>query len=254
MAVLVLGDPILHATIGPRACRVEATTGWLSGPHDRPSLNEPRGRTHAYGIVATPVGVARLFGLDPRCLRGRVVPLEAWSAGPALRQELIGLEPSAGLEHVRARLAAGAHPSPPRVERAEQVLAALEGDPRLPVAELARELGVSHAHLDREFARVVGLSPRRVAAILRVRRLLAELDPFADVDWAARAAAHGWYDQSHLIRDFKRYTNVTPAAYLAAQRAHYSPDETPDAAGFVPIGPGGRIKSVQAADGGAVRS
>ncbi|MEU7754711.1 helix-turn-helix domain-containing protein [Micromonospora sp. NPDC049171] len=37
------------------------------------------------------------------------------------------------------------------------------------------------------------------------------------VDWAAVAACCGYYDQSHLIRDFHQFVGATPAALLAAR-------------------------------------
>jgi AraC-like DNA-binding protein len=44
----------------------------------------------------------------------------------------------------------------------------------------------------------------------------------------------GWFDQAHLIRDFKRHTGVTPSEYVAAQRSTYDRDEAAISAGFVP--------------------
>ena len=107
VAVLNLGDPIVHASTGIRASRLRATTGWLSGPHDRPSFNEPLGRTCAYGVVTTPIGAATTFGVDPRALRGRVVRLGTWRRGPRLRTALAKAEASQGLEHLLAELHAG---------------------------------------------------------------------------------------------------------------------------------------------------
>jgi AraC-like DNA-binding protein len=113
----------------------------------------------------------------------------------------------------------------------------LEQDPTMPVARIAATLGISHGHLDREFRRTVGLGPRALARLLRVRRLLESIDVRAGVDWADRAAALGWVDQAHLIRDFRRHTGVTPTRYVRAQLASLAPDELAEAAGFVPDPP-----------------
>ena len=69
-----------------------------------------------------------------------------------------------------------------------------------------------------------------------MRRLLAGLDVRGAVAWADLSAELGWYDQAHLIRDFKRHTGVSPTTYLKAQRATYTDVEAGDAAGFVPEG------------------
>ena len=102
------------------------------------------------------------------------------------------------------------------------------------ITDIASELGVSHGHLDRQFTEQVGLSPRTLARILRVRRLLDYIDVYESVAWANMAAQLGWFDQAHLIRDFKRHTGVTPAEYVAAQRATYDRAEAARSAGFVP--------------------
>ena len=110
----------------------------------------------------------------------------------------------------------------------------LAADPARPVADIAAWLGVSHGHLDRQFTEQVGLSPRTLARILRMRRLLDHIDVYEKVAWADLAAELGWFDQSHLIRDFQRHTGVTPAEYAAAQRSTYDREEAAASAGFVP--------------------
>ena len=67
-----------------------------------------------------------------------------------------------------------------------------------------------------------------------MRRLLDLIDVNDDIGWSDHAASMGWFDQAHLIRDFKRHTGVTPSQYVAAQRANYTTVEAGDAAGFVP--------------------
>jgi AraC-like DNA-binding protein len=68
----------------------------------------------------------------------------------------------------------------------------------------------------------------------RVQRLLAGIDVRGNVAWAGLAAELGWSHQSHLIRDVRRHTGVTPSGYLAARRAWMSAEETAEAALFVP--------------------
>ena len=233
VAVIVLGDPIIETANNGRGVPLLSSTGFLIGPHDGPVVNEPTGETYAMGIVTTPVGCETVFGVRPGSIRGRVVDLfDSWPRARALRRSLLD---SGDPDEMLGLVLAAIEPEPVRgVERCAQAVALFEDDPRRSIQDIASSLGRSHAHLDREFSRVVGLSPRRLARLLRVRRLLGAIDISAPIDWAELAHAHGWFDQAHLIRDFKRHTGVTPTQYVRAQRAVYTPVETGDAAGFVP--------------------
>jgi AraC-like DNA-binding protein len=72
-------------------------------------------------------------------------------------------------------------------------------------------VGVSTAHLVRSFTRTYSIAPHQYLLGRRLdmarRRLLAGEAP-VDV-----AAATGFYDQSHLMRHFKRLLAVTPGRY-----------------------------------------
>ncbi|GIE93030.1 helix-turn-helix domain-containing protein [Paractinoplanes rishiriensis] len=232
VAVLVLGDPIrVTAGDGPP---LVARNGFLLGPHDRPIVNEPLGETHCFGVVTTPVGCRAVFGFRPFPVRGKAVDLDAvWPAAAALRRDLLVAGKLDALERALSSDVAGDQVARClAVTRCETAVAALENDPLRPIAELAAELGVSHGHLDREFTEVVGLSPRTLSRILRVRAVLAAIDVFAPVPWTSLASAYGWFDQSHFIRDFRRHTGVTPSQYVAAQRAAFTREQA--SPGFVP--------------------
>lgn len=242
VAVFVLGAPILETPADGLGEPVLATDGFLIGPHDRPTINEPTAETHAVGIVTTPVGCRAAFGIGPSTIRGGVVQLlPVWSEAQELRAELVTLtagstvDAAAVLDAVEQRLgasAAGSGVVPRSVSRCETAVAALEIDPRRSIADIADEVGITHAHLDREFTATIGLSPRTLARILRLRRLLDVVDVHGEVNWSHLAAEFGWFDQSHFIRDFKRHTGVTPTAYAAVQQAQFAPTDA--AAGFVP--------------------
>jgi AraC-like DNA-binding protein len=138
------------------------------------------------------------------------------------------------LDLVLSRLAEGLDLDVPGLERCERAVAMLGENPARPIADIAGAVGVSHGHLDREFTRIVGLSPRRLARLLRVEKLLEAIDIDAGVPWADLAADLGWADQSHMIRDVKRHTGSTPSAYLAARRAFAAATPNGEAPRFVP--------------------
>src|SRR5687767_11748178 len=103
VAGIVLGPPIRQTpAAGPPFV---ATTGFLIGPHDRPLVNEPTGRTDCVGVVTTPIGCRAVFGVPPATLRGRVVDLlAAWPAGRLLRDDLLTAEPDTVLDRTEAVL------------------------------------------------------------------------------------------------------------------------------------------------------
>jgi len=80
------------------------------------------------------------------------------------------------------------------------------------VARVAAHLGVSSRQLERRFQRCVGLSPKFFARLRRFQRVFPELE---HEGWVGAAAACGYYDQAHLIRDFRAFAGEPPAALVA---------------------------------------
>lgn len=235
---IVLGDPILQVPGNGAGEPYLAEHGFLIGPDDAAMLNEPTGGTWAVGVVATPTGCATAFGVAPRSIRGKVADPAAWP-GFGVRDSLRKAGSHTALDLVEAALTEHLSPVDPGRSRVAAAVEALEGSPTRSIAAIAAELGVSHGHLDREFGRVVGLSPRALSRVLRLRALVASIDVYGGVGWTALASELGWFDQAHLIRDFRRFTGVSPGEYAAAIRERYAPEEA--LPGFTPE----RVKSVQ---------
>jgi AraC-like DNA-binding protein len=77
--------------------------------------------------------------------------------------------------------------------------------------ELASAVGISPPYLIRCFQKEVGLPPHAYQLQLRLQRAKADLrsaSPIADV-----AIQHGFFDQSHFHRHFKRAFGITPGQY-----------------------------------------
>lgn len=88
------------------------------------------------------------------------------------------------------------------------------------VAELAKRVGWSERRLRDVFRCEVGLTPKQFARVERFQRVLREVEQGQMVDWAELALAHGYYDQAHLIGEFRACSGLTPTAY---QRQRVAP-------------------------------
>ncbi|MFI5841480.1 helix-turn-helix domain-containing protein [Catenuloplanes sp. NPDC051500] len=90
-----------------------------------------------------------------------------------------------------------------------------------PTGVAAARLGISERRLRTVFAREIGLSPKHAARILRLRRVLERAPGRGG--WAAVADETGFFDQAHLIGDFRSLMGVSPGAYLAGRVPHSGP-------------------------------
>jgi len=93
------------------------------------------------------------------------------------------------------------------------------------VRRVAAALGVGERRLERAFARCVGLSPKRLA---RVLRFLHAVRYIGRMRWAGAPLAleAGYADQPHFIREFKALAGVTPTEFAAERHAVIVQDDS----------------------------
>jgi AraC-like DNA-binding protein len=84
----------------------------------------------------------------------------------------------------------------------------------VPVEWLSRASGISRQHLARKFRRQVGVTPKQFCRYVRFHALLTHAYMTPQADWAALAAEFGYYDQAHLIAEFKEFTGYTPREFF----------------------------------------
>lgn len=84
---------------------------------------------------------------------------------------------------------------------------------KLSVDELARQCGLSSRQLERRFLGEVGIPPRLLASIFRFRRVFDLLEQPESGGWVSAAIDAGYFDQAHMIRDFKRFAGQQPQAF-----------------------------------------
>jgi len=85
------------------------------------------------------------------------------------------------------------------------------------VRAVSRELGFSQRRFIQVFSSHVGLTPKMFCRILRFQRARVSAERLKAPDWAELAVACGYFDQSHLIKDFKEFSGSTPYVYSVQQ-------------------------------------
>jgi AraC-like DNA-binding protein len=102
--------------------------------------------------------------------------------------------------------------------------------------ELARQSGVSPRHFRRLCLDETGLTPKRLCRILRFRQTLGRIRSCQQhggrVDFAGLAADAGYYDQAHLIREFRELAGCPPSALVRPQGSLTVFSNTPPAVLF----------------------
>lgn len=124
--------------------------------------------------------------------------------------------------------APGAHD--PALRRALEACRYIEAQvDRIPtLGELGREVGLSPAHLQRVFKRVVGVSPRKYADTLRVDRLKRQLSRGDAIAGALYGTGYG--STSRLYEKAAAQLGMTPSAYrkkATGERIRYVTLESP---------------------------
>ena len=190
-----------------------ALVGLMTTPS---AFDIPRGRAF-FGVRFRP-GMAAAFMPEAAQLNDRSEPLESiW--GKTARVILGRLAESsspARMAEIMEEILRPLEP-PDSAERALRRLA----DTTVPLDCLASDAGLSERHLRRACAERAGVSPKYLRRILRFRnateRLCAIRTKAAQPDWAQFAAACGYYDQAHLIREFHEFAGCTPGRFIQSQ-------------------------------------
>lgn len=103
----------------------------------------------------------------------------------------------------------------PRVMGATRKIQAAGG--LVSVDRLSQSIGVSRQHLTRLFERHVGVGVKFFSRVVRLQAVLRAIRSAeggrGKLRWAALALDHGFFDQAHLVADFRELTGLTPVRF-----------------------------------------
>jgi AraC-like DNA-binding protein len=169
-------------------------------------------RVFTCGVRLRPGAIPRLFRASAAEFCNRAVPIAdvAGASGGELLQRL----GDAAAEHsgdvlqgwLRQRRVAAATPRLADLDRALRT-------PLTRVAALAHRLGLSSRAVQLYLRHQVGLAPKRYLQVHRLLRALQDALPSRERNWSRAAAAAGFTDQSHFIRECRQLLGETPEQF-----------------------------------------
>jgi AraC-like DNA-binding protein len=158
-------------------------------------------RVSADSLTDRAVPLGELLGTD--CAARLIEAKDLRARGVLLEAELLARLPSAAPENERLARAA--------VETIERARG------RVAISRLARDLGVGERRLERVFRAHVGVGPKSFARITRFRAAWRALESGGAA--VEVALARGYFDQAHLVRDFRAFAGDAPRRIFPSRRA-----------------------------------
>jgi len=199
----------------PEGCPANWTRGAaLQGARIAPVLIDTSHQRHICGVSLAAGGARHLLGVPADELCGRVFNLsDIWGRdGDRLRERLLeAIGPAKQLDLLEAAL----------LERgtsfdrgcSEVILACRLLEHGASVRSLCDRLGLTPRRLINLFRTHVGVAPKLFARLARFQAVLR--GRAAETPWIELAAAHGFSDQAHMIREFGVFAGMTPSEYRA---------------------------------------
>jgi AraC-like DNA-binding protein len=238
----------LHCSDQPVPCYRVLPDGCADIIFERPGGRRGRGliavgtmtRAQSFALQARQFTLGARFhpGMASRFLRvagpeivdGMIALGDAWGAARTRRLAEQLAESSSPLEAIR-RLESSLG-EPPALDAIEKALAwMVENRGQIPVEDLADSASLS----PRQFRRIcfdrTGLTPKRLACVLRFRQALRRAGQARPADWAQVAPDCGYYDQAHLINEFREFSGFAPGEFAASSLSPNLREPAPSIAG-----------------------
>jgi AraC-like DNA-binding protein len=166
----------------------------------RPGGLRPFMKSAAASLLNQTISARRIFGKDTDVLEAALVA-SSWKGDRMI---------DAADAFFRARL-----PKPdPTIELADRIVRRIFEESEIKtVDDLVDRTGIGKRKLQRIFNEYVGVSPKWVIRRYRLHELIEILNSDQQPDWPQLALELGYFDQAHLINDFRSIVGCPPSHY-----------------------------------------
>jgi AraC-like DNA-binding protein len=193
----------------------------LCGSHSESFIVQVDRHTSVMGVHFRPAGGTAFWGLPAGELHNENISLdELWKDYAAeLRDRLLQVSTPNRFQvlekFLMQRLRSPA--SHPAINFALQQFQR----PTIPtLSAVTDQIGFSTRHFNQLFRNQVGLTPKLFCRIQRFQQVLNLLSGKNQVDWMDIVFTCGYFDQAHLIHEFRAFADCTPTEYLSQRGFH----------------------------------
>lgn len=174
-----------------------------------------------FGIKFTPTGIYTLAEIDMQqvadsiisadCIWGREVEwlCEAMYETPDVRG-MIRIVEQFLLSKIRQQRQLNIQPL-------EYAVRYMQSERIYSVKDVLDKVYLSERTMQRHFISWIGMTPKQYAQICRFNAVKKELEQIPQTAWSKTICAYGYYDQSHFIREFKKFSPNTPINYSSVE-------------------------------------
>ncbi len=200
---------------------------YLSGQADRHYTLCSQGKFEQIGIVFKPTAIFHLFNLPLIDFTNTRIDLRDLDLHlfDQIAEKLWEIKETSGridlLESILLTLVAQRKNELDGVDFAAEKILAYRGNTS--ISELIEQSFMSRRKFERHFLNRIGFSPKYFASIRRYGYVCSLMAGKRAVTWSELLYQGGYYDQSHFIKDFKRFSQRSPVEYLSKNQelAHF---------------------------------
>ena len=228
------GRSLASSGLMPRVC--------VMGPFTQSRILRIGKSVRAVGAVLPTTMTREVFGVPASELVDRIVPLaDLWPrdeveklfvslssyvvSGFSRTSEVSGFSWTSSCacalkDELVSRIARRSSPEP--IGDASSRLLKLHGG-RVSIDELARSHGLSRQRFSARFCAAAGLPPKLFARITRFQTLVHVLLSTDVAEWASVSPAVGFYDQAHMINEFRAFAGSPPTVFFQPHGINIAP-------------------------------
>ncbi|MBM9579351.1 AraC family transcriptional regulator [Leptospira sp. 201903070] len=212
-------DPILFGTVQEGMGEWNSSQGHIIGNHLSPFLISPQGKVGFFNIRMFPGSFYEFFKIPGKEVRSHLNDLQIpnnnrYSDFVNRIRDSNSFDERVVLsnEYFRKLLNSKKETEPVIVEAVRRIA---NSKGRIPISQLTQDLGVIKKTLERKFQERIGYNPKEFARVVRFQN--AAWMKLENQNLSELALSAGYYDQSHLTKEFGALSGYSPLVWYGVR-------------------------------------